>query len=141
MSKIVGYTTGVFDLFHIGHLNIIKKSKLQCDELIVGVSSDRLVEDYKGSKPIIPCVERIQIISALSAVDRVIEQTSLNKMEAWKKLGFNVLFHGNDWKGSTLYNSLVIDFKKLNVDIVFFEYTDGTSSTQLKKYLNEQSYK
>ena len=140
MSKIRGYTTGVFDLFHIGHLNIIEQAKTQCDELIVGVSTDELVKEYKGEKPIIPLKERMRIISALSDVDKVIKQHELDKLSAWEKIKYDKLFHGSDWKNTKLYNSTITDLKKVGAEVVFFEYTPGTSSTILKKFLRDNLY-
>lgn len=133
----IGYTTGVFDLFHIGHLNILKRAKEQCDYLIVGVSTDELVQDYKNKRPIIPFEERKQIIEAIRYVDKVIPQTSMNKYEAWKTEKFNVIFHGDDWKNSSLYKENEIKLKAEGVDFVYFEYTKGTSSTMIKQVLKE----
>ena len=96
----IGYTTGVFDMFHIGHLNILRRAKEQCDYLIVGVSTDELVRDYKNKTPIVPFEERKAIVDAIKYVDEVVPQTSMDKFEAWKKLHFNAIFHGDDWKGS-----------------------------------------
>lgn len=93
----IGYTTGVFDLFHVGHLNILRKAKEQCDYLIVGVSTDENVRSYKNKTPIIPFEERIAIVRELRCVDEAVPQTSMNKMEAWEKLHFDALFHGSDW--------------------------------------------
>ena len=98
----LGYTTGVFDLFHIGHLNLLKKAKEYCDYLIVGVSVDEIVT-YKNSNPVIPFEERIEIVRAIKYVDETVAQTNLDKYEAWKKLGYNVLFHGDDLKNSMLW--------------------------------------
>lgn len=133
----IGYTTGVFDLFHIGHLNILKRAKEQCDYLIVGVSTDELVQDYKNKRPIIPFEERKQIVEAIRYVDKVIPQTSMNKYEAWKTEKFNVIFHGDDWKNSSLYKENEIKLKAEGVDFVYFEYTKGTSSTMIKQVLKE----
>ena len=134
-EKIIGYTTGVFDMFHIGHLNILKNAKAHCDYLIVGVSTDEVVETYKNQLPIIPFEERFEIVSAIKYVDRVVPQTSMNKMEAYDKLKFDVLFHGSDWKGSDMYNKIVEDFSKIGVDVVFLPHTEGTSSTMLREKL------
>ena len=125
----IGYTTGVFDLFHIGHLNILKKAKEQCEYLIVGVSTDELVESYKNKTPVIPFEQRISIVEAIKYVDRVIPQTSMDKIEAWKRLGFDAIFHGDDWKGSKLYNDIEERLKEKGVDMVFLKHTDGVSST------------
>ncbi len=132
---IVGYTTGVFDMFHIGHLNLLKNAKAHCDFLIVGVSTDEVVESYKNHLPIIPFEERFEIVSAIKYVDKVVPQTSMDKMEAYKKLKFDVLFHGSDWKGSDMYNKIIEDFSKIGVDVVFLPHTEGTSSTMLREKL------
>lgn len=134
----VGYTTGVFDLFHVGHLNILKRAKEQCDILIVGVSTDELTFSYKGKKPIIPFEERVSIVEAIKYVDQVIPQTSMNKMVAWEKLRFDVMFHGSDWKNSSMYNKIVSDFAEIGVDVVFLPHTEGISSTIIADVLQEQ---
>ena len=102
-----GYTTGVFDMFHVGHLNIIKKAKEQCEYLIVGVSTDNLVQQYKHKLPIIPYEERLEIVKAIKYVDEVVPQTSLDKLQAWYGLQFDVMFHGSDWKDSAMYNKAI----------------------------------
>ncbi|MCX0398750.1 adenylyltransferase/cytidyltransferase family protein [Clostridium perfringens] len=131
----VGYTTGVFDMFHIGHLNIIKRAKEQCDYLIVGVSTDELVQEYKNKKPIIPFYERCEIVKALEYVDKVVAQENRDKFWAWKKLDFDVMFVGDDWKGKSLFVGVEEEFKKVGVDIVYFPYTKDTSSTILREKL------
>ena len=133
----IGYTTGVFDMFHIGHLNILKRAKEQCDYLIVGVSTDEVVETYKHKRPVIPFVERIAIVEAIRYVDEVVPQTSMNKMEAYKALKFDALFHGSDWKGSDMYEKIVADFEKVGVDVVFLPHTDGISSTIIREKVNK----
>lgn len=129
----IGYTTGVFDLFHIGHLNILKRAKEQCEYLIVGVSTDECVESYKHKTPIIPFEQRIEIVKAIKYVDEVVPQTSMDKMKAWKTLKFNALFHGNDWQNSDMYNKIIRDFEECGVDIVFLPHTEGVSSTDISK--------
>ncbi len=131
----VGYTTGVFDMFHIGHLNILRRAKEQCDYLIVGVSRDELVMEYKKKKPIICFEERIEIVSAINVVDQVVPQVSMNKYEAWEQLHFDALFHGSDWKNSDMYNKIIEDFKNVGVDVVFLPHTEGVSSTLLAEVL------
>jgi glycerol-3-phosphate cytidylyltransferase len=128
----LGYTTGVFDMFHIGHLNILRQAKEQCEKLIVGVSTDELVFDYKKKIPIIPFCERIEIVKAICYVDQVVPQITMDKMEAYKELKFDVLFHGDDWKNSPTYNQYKSQFDAVGVDLVFFSYTQGISSTQLR---------
>lgn len=138
----VGYTTGVFDLFHIGHLNILKRAKEQCDHLIVGVSTDEVVQGYKKKTPVIPFEERIAIVEAIKYVDEVVPQKSMDKFEAWEKLKFNAIFHGDDWKGSKMYEEIEKKFSAVGVEMVYFPYTKGTSSTilgdVLTRVLNEQ---
>lgn len=131
----IGYTTGVFDLFHIGHLNILKSAKERCEYLIVGVSTDEVVENYKNKRPIIPFNERVEILKAIRYVDQVVPQSTLDKKDAWEKLHFNVIFHGDDWKGSDLYIQIEQDLKALGVDVVFLPHTEGTSSTEIAKRL------
>lgn len=134
----IGYTTGVFDLFHIGHLNILKRAKEQCDYLIVGVSTDEVVLNYKNKKPVIPFEERCEIVSAIRYVDEVVPQTSMDKMEAYHKYKFDALFHGNDWQGSDMYNKIVSEFQAVGVDVVFLPYTNGVSSTDIKKSIEKR---
>ncbi|MFR1756743.1 MAG: adenylyltransferase/cytidyltransferase family protein [Thomasclavelia spiroformis] len=132
----VGYTTGVFDMFHIGHLNILRRAKEQCDYLIVGVSTDELVKEYKNKTPIIPFEERAEIVQSIDCVDRVIAQENRDKYEAWRELKFDVMFVGDDWKGKPLFMKLEEEFKKVGVDVVYFPYTKDTSSTILREKLN-----
>ncbi len=132
----VGYTTGVFDMFHIGHLNILRKAKEQCDFLIVGVTTDELVA-YKNKQAIIPHKERIAIVESVKYVDKVVPQTSMDKLEAWNVYKFNALFVGSDWKGTEKWNGYERQFREIGVDIVYFPYTAGTSSTQLREVLQK----
>ena len=134
---IIGYTTGVFDLFHIGHLNILRRAKEQCDYLIVGVSTDELVEQYKNKRPIISFEERCEIVKAIRYVDEVVPQTDREKFAAWERLKFNKMFVGDDWKGSPLFTQLEEQFKPHGVEIVYFPYTKGTSSSFLKETLRK----
>lgn len=136
-KKIVGYTTGVFDMFHIGHLNILKRAKEQCDYLIVGVSTDELCESYKHKKTIIPFEERKAIIESIRYVDQVVPQLNRDKFAAWEKYHFDVMFVGDDWKNSPLFNELEHKFASVGVKIVFFPYTKGTSSTLLRDKLEQ----
>lgn len=129
----VGYTTGVFDLFHVGHLNILQKAKAQCDILIVGVSTDELVKQYKNKWPVIPFHERIAIIEGIKYVDQVVAQQHRDKFAAWEHLLFDVMFVGDDWKGTALFTELENKFENVNVDIIYFPYTEGISSTLVKE--------
>lgn len=134
----VGYTTGVFDLFHIGHLNILKRAKEQCEYLIVGVTTDELVS-YKNKKAIIPYKERIAIIDSIKYVDKVVPQENMNKMEAWKKYKFDVVFVGSDWQGTEKWKEYEKQFALVGVEVIYFPYTQGTSSTQLREVLQKIS--
>lgn len=129
----IGYTTGVFDMFHIGHLNILKHAKELCDYLIVGVSTDEVVEAYKNKKPIIPFEQRRAIVEAIKYVDKVVPQTSMDKFKAWEELHFDAIFHGDDWKGSAMYDEVEKKLKGVGCDLVFLPHTDGISSTILRE--------
>lgn len=135
----IGYTTGVFDLFHIGHLNILRRAKEQCDYLIVGVSTDELVEEYKHKRPVIPFDERVEIVKAIRYVDEVVPQTSMNKLDAWNELHYDALFHGSDWKGSSMYDEIERELHSVGVEMVFLPHTTGTSSTMISERLKEDN--
>lgn len=132
----IGYTTGVFDMFHVGHLNILSKSKELCDKLIVGVTTDELAK-YKNITPIINFDNRKRIISAIKYVDEVVPQLTMNKLEAQSKYKFDVIFVGSDWKGTEKWNKIEGDFKKINVDVVYFDYTIEVSSTSLRNHISK----
>lgn len=131
---VIGYTTGVYDLFHIGHLNLLKNAKGMCDKLIVGVTVDELVS-YKNKRAVIPFEERIEIVRSIKYVDAAIPQEDIDKFEAWKKLGFDVLFVGDDWYNSERWRELEEKFRQVNVRVVYFPYTKGTSSTIINRTL------
>lgn len=132
---IIGYTAGVYDLFHIGHLNLLKNAKKHCDKLIVGVTADELVM-YKGKKPVIPLEERIEIVKAIKFVDEVCIQDDLNKLKAWDKFHYNILFVGDDWKGTKTWINYEQELSKRNSKVIYLPYTKGTSSTLLTTVLN-----
>ena len=131
----VGYASGVFDMFHIGHLNILRSARGHCRTLVVGVASDEYVEVLKGRAPVVPLVERLEIISALGLVDEVIIDHSEDKTKAWAERHFDVIFKGDDWKGSPKGERLERDMGDLGVDVVYFPYTLHTSSTLLRAHL------
>jgi len=133
----VGYTTGVFDMFHIGHLNILKRAKEQCEFLIVGVSTDELVENYKHKRPIVPFEERIAIVEAIKYVDKVVPQISMDKTIAWNSLHFDAMFHGSDWQNTEMYNKIVKDLEDVGAEVVFLPHTAGVSSTLLSEVLHK----
>lgn len=130
-GRVVGYTTGVFDLFHIGHLNILRCAKEKCDKLIVGVSTDENVLSYKHKKPAIPFDKRVQIIKAIRYVDFVVAQSDMDKFKAWEKLHYNVMFHGSDWQNSSMYNEIEEKLKTVGVKVEFLPHTEGISTTML----------
>jgi glycerol-3-phosphate cytidylyltransferase len=135
--KKIGYTTGVFDLFHIGHLNILKRARLECDYLIVGITTDELTMSVKGEKPFIPFEERMEIVESIKFVDEVVPQTNYNKMEAWNNLKFDRMFVGDDWKGTKEWIKIEKDLSQYNVEIIYFSYTLHTSSTMLRNILKK----
>lgn len=128
----IGYTTGVFDMFHIGHLNILRRAKEMCEYLIVGVSTDEVVKSYKNKTPIIPYEQRAAIVEAIKYVDEVVPQTSMNKTEFLKHRHFDVMFHGDEWKGTELYNRYEEEFAQLGARIEYLTHTDGISSSILR---------
>ncbi|MDR7000612.1 adenylyltransferase/cytidyltransferase family protein [Neobacillus niacini] len=129
----IGYTAGVFDLFHVGHLNILRRAKEQCEYLIVGVSTDELVMEYKNKQPVIPHHERIEIVEGIKYVDRVVPQINRDKFSAWEVLQFDAMFVGDDWKGNSLFSGVEMKFKQVGVDVIYFPYTEGVSSTIVKQ--------
>lgn len=134
----IGYTTGVFDMFHIGHLNIIKRAKDQCDYLIVGVSTDELVQHDKNKLPIIPYADRCAIVESIKYVDKVVPQPDKDKFAAWERYHFNKMFVGSDWKGTEAWNRFEAQFSPVGVEIIYLDHTDGISSTILRDKLNNQ---
>lgn len=135
---IIGYTTGVFDMFHIGHLNILRRAKAKCDYLIVGVSTDDVVLSYKNKIPIIPYEQRAAIVGAIKYVDEVVPQTSMDKLEFLKTRHFDVMFHGDEWKGTELYDRYEEEFSKYGSRIEYLSHTEGISSSLLREILNNK---
>ncbi len=133
---IKGYTAGVYDLFHIGHLNLLKNAKAKCDYLIVGITTDELVK-YKGKSPVITLEERMQIVEAIKYVDEVVVQDDLDKVKAWDKYHYDILFVGDDWKGTDKWNQYELQLNEKGAKVCYLPYTKKTSSTLLTKALNE----
>ena len=131
---IIGYTTGVYDLFHIGHLNLFKNAKGMCDRLIVGVTVDELV-GYKGKQAMIPFEDRIELVRSCKYVDAAVPQYDMNKLESCKKLGASYLFVGDDWFGSDAWTKYEQEFSKEGIKIIYFPYTKGVSSTKITEAL------
>lgn len=136
-KKIIGYTAGVFDLFHIGHLKILQNAKSICDKLIVGVSTDDLVYEYKKKYPVIPFSERIEIVRSIKYVDAVIAQEDLNKIDIWKKVKFDLMVVGDDWYNSKKWKKIDDDLIKKNIKVIYFPYTKNTSSTKINNILDK----
>lgn len=136
-APVVGYTTGVYDLFHIGHVNVLRRASEHCDRLVVGVTTDELSLARKGKSPVIPYEERAAIIASLRFVDEVVPQTSMNKREAWEAIRFDRMFVGDDWKGTDSWNAIEREFATLGVEIVYLPYTQHTSSTMLRDVLSK----
>jgi len=132
---IIGYTAGVYDLFHIGHLNLLKNAKGMCDKLIVGVTTDELVS-YKHKRAMIPFEDRLEIIRSIKYVDAVVPQEDMDKLTMCKKLKANIMFVGDDWYATEKWQMFEEEFKEAGIQIVYFPYTKGISSTQIAKALN-----
>ena len=132
-----GYTSGVYDMFHIGHLNIFKNAKDYCDFLIVAVSTDELVHEYKNHYPIIPFAERKAIVESIKYVDAVVSQETMDKKIAAIKYGIDVMFVGDDWKGTEKWDRIEKDLKEIGVDLIYLPHTNGISSTILRKKINK----
>lgn len=136
-KKVVGYTTGVFDMFHIGHLHLLKKAKNQCDYLIVGISTDELVKSYKNKTPVIPFEHRLEIVSSLKFVDEVVAITHRDKLQSFFDVGYDILFVGDDWKGSEIFTKLEKELKEHGAKIEYFPYTKEVSSTKFREILQD----
>lgn len=136
MSIRIGYAPGAYDLFHVGHLNLLRHAKGRCDFLIAGVVSDDMLELTKGRRPVIPLEERLAIVSHISYVDRAVAEVVPDKLETWESVRFNVLFKGDDWRGTAKGEKLERDFAAVGVEIVYFPYTLHTSSSMLRRALS-----
>ena len=138
-TGIIGYTAGVFDLFHIGHLNLLTEARKHCDKLIVGITTDELSMSYKGKRPIIPYAERAAIIGAIRFVDEVIPQHAMDRYSVWENRGFDITFVGDDWKGSAHWKKYEKIFSKVGVGVIYMPYTRHISSTLLRSKLQKPS--
>lgn len=134
-KPIIGYTSGVYDLFHVGHLNLLKNAKGLCDQLIVGVTSDELVA-YKQKTAVIPHSERMEIVRNIKFVDAVVPQNDMDKYKMWERLKFDVMFVGDDWFKTEKWEEIEKNFKTVGVKIIYFPYTKGVSSTLINETLN-----
>jgi len=128
----IGYTQGTFDMFHIGHLNLLHQASKLCDSLIVGVNRDQLVSEYKHKVPVVNEHDRAAIVAEMRCVDKVVLCNTLSKTDAWQKLHFDAIFIGNDWKGNERWKQTEIDLKPLGVEVVYLNHTEGVSSSLLR---------
>lgn len=139
-NEIIGYTAGVFDMFHIGHLKLLMNAKGMCDRLIVGVTTDECAM-YKNKKPVIPFDERIEIVRNIKCVDAAVPQENMDKTLMCKKLGVSYLFVGDDWYDTDKWKKYEDDLKKIGCKVIYFPYTKGVSSTILKKKISDTNSK
>ena len=135
MSSVLGYAPGAYDLFHIGHLNLLRRAADQCDYLIAGVVSDEVLVQTKGRAPVVPLAERLEIVRNLRIVDEVHAEVVPDKLETWRAVGFDVIFKGDDWRGTEKGRRLERDFATVGVEVRYFPYTVHTSSTALRRAL------
>ena len=135
----VGYVPGVFDMFHIGHLNILRNARLACDYLIAGVVSDDRAFDAKGQAPIVPLAERLEIVSSVRFVDEAVVEDVPSKLEMWERIRFDVIIKGDDWRGTAKGDKLERDFAAVGVEVVYLPYTMHTSSTMLRRVLHQRA--
>jgi cytidyltransferase-related domain len=137
----IGYTQGTYDLFHIGHLNLLKNAKEQCEYLIVGINTDRLVKEYKNKNVVISEQDRAKIVESIKFVDEIILTDTLDKKDIANKIKFNVIFIGSDWENNKRWIETKKDMKKIGIDVVFLPHTDGISSTDIRAKINNTIYK
>ena len=134
----IGYTSGVYDMFHIGHLNILRNAKNLCETLVVGVSTNELVECYKGKVPVISYHDRVAIVSAIKYVDKVVPQIDMDKLKSAKAVSADVVFVGDDWKGTEKWNKIEENLRQYGISVVYLPHTEGVSSTILADIKGER---
>lgn len=137
MSLRIGYAAGAFDLFHVGHLNILRQARMRCDYLIAGVVSDEQLLIRKGHLPVVPLGERLAVVEAIKYVDEVHPEILPNKIDTWRGCHFDIFFKGDDWRGSPAGLDLERQFAEVGVAVEYFPYTLHTSSTILRRTLNK----
>lgn len=136
MPVRIGYASGVYDLFHIGHLNLLRQARDRCDYLIAGVASAEMSERLKGTTPVVPLTERLEIVRSVRFVDDVVVDEHINKADTWREVGFNIFFKGDDWRGTPKGARLEHDMGLVGVEVVYLPYTATTSSTVLRRALS-----
>lgn len=136
MSPLVGYVPGVYDLFHIGHLNALRQARERCDVLVAGIVSDEVCEQVKGLRPFVPLEERLAIVDAIGIVDATYAELTTDKLDAWREVGFHRVFKGDDWLGTPRGLELERRVGSVGAEVVYFPYTAHTSSTQLRRVIS-----
>lgn len=137
--SVVGYASGVFDMFHVGHLNILRRARLECDYLIAGVTTDETCERIKGKRPVVPLHERMEIVQNIRFVDQAVPDDTEDKINMWYALQFDVMFKGNDWEGTERGDRMVAQFAEVGVKVIFLPYTPETSSTMLRDVITSRA--
>lgn len=137
-GPVLGYVPGAWDMFHIGHLNILRRARLECDRLVVGVVTDEELVRVKGRAPIVPLNERCEVVSCITIVDEVVVDHSTNKIDAWQRVGFDVLFKGDDWRGTAKGDQLELEMAGVGARVCYFPYTAHTSSTKLRAMISNR---
>jgi glycerol-3-phosphate cytidylyltransferase len=137
-DRRVGYVPGVFDLFHVGHVNVLRNARQFCDHLIAGVVSDELAMRNKGIRPVVPLDERLEIVGSIRWVDEAVTEDVPHKLEMWERLQFDVIIKGDDWKGTDRGDKLESDFATVGVEVAYVPYTKRTSSTMLRRLLERE---
>ncbi|MDV6013345.1 adenylyltransferase/cytidyltransferase family protein [Haloechinothrix sp. LS1_15] len=132
---VIGYAPGAYDMFHIGHLNLLRHASAHCDRLVAGVVTDEAVELAKGRRPVVPLAERIEIVRSVRYVDDAVADPHVDKFASWQRYGFDVLFKGDDWRGTTEGDRLEIVLEQVGARVVYFPYTVHTSSTALRTFI------
>lgn len=133
MSEVIGYAPGAFDLFHVGHLALLRSARAQCDVLVAGVVSDEICERTKGVRPFVPLEHRLEIVRSIDVVDAVHAETTADKLDAWQEIRFHLIFKGDDWRGTQKGFALEARLATVGAEVVYFPYTMHTSSTMLRR--------
>ena len=137
-TSVVGFVPGAWDMFHVGHLNILLRARELCDRLMVGIVTDEVLFAAKGKHPVVPCQERLEVVASLDLVDEAVIDYSSDKLDAWQRYGFDVLFKGDDWRGTPKGERLERDLGSVGVRVCYFPYTVHTSSTRLRAVISER---
>ena len=140
MSAVIGYAPGAYDLFHVGHLNVLRQAREHCDVLVAGVVADEICELTKGVRPFVPLEERLDIVRSIGIVDAVHAETTPDKLDAWQEVRFDRIFKGDDWRGTAKGRDLEVRLGAVGVEVVYFPYTMHTSSTMLRRAVQSRGH-